>query len=530
LNVRPIRILYTALIPLCALGIALLWLHGDARADQGGAARLDAAAAASWPPSHQNLSDSADKDSGNADIDADQDRIVVVWAEGKSAHELNGGVIKLGWHTDRDSAWRTRIVSQQNDGFAHYQPAVALWGDTAHVVWVRTDVQGSDAGNSRINYTQCQLDTGICSGPSGVSPEDGVYARLTPDVAVDADGTPHVVWVRQDRQLLGRIRYNNRKGAQWNTPEAVSGGSLVCLYSQHSPALAVDSAHVYVVWDEDVSNCPYGHDAGIYFRQRDQIALPSGPGIWRPGGTPWGKPLSVPDSEIAGDPAAIDGFPAIDVGAGRAYVTWERLAYSQTLPVYGAVYTYSLPYRVYTGTTPYTDWWPGGIAADQWAVLPFTSTSATDMGTYYGGLHPSLKLVGPTPYIVWHQWESPLPMQSSELDVLAQLPDEQLVNQRNPYRVAYATHRPGTDSWDLEQARSSWVSKTLRTQATDRILASPALALSTVDNGRSYQIHVALHRRGAFVAADRSFGWDVWYTNDSTVHQSYLPILLKRGH
>ena len=82
--------------------------------------------------------------------------------------------------------------AQQIDGFAHYQPAVAIHGLYAHVVWVREDIEGAAKGNNRISYSRCRLDTGVCTSPVGVSPEGAAYSRLAPDVAVD-DDREHVI-------------------------------------------------------------------------------------------------------------------------------------------------------------------------------------------------------------------------------------------------------------------------------------------------------------------------------------------------
>ncbi len=218
------------------------------------------------------------------------------------------------------------------------------------------------------------------------------------------------------------------------------------------------------------------------------------------------------------------------MGEGWAYVMWERLAYSQTLPLYGTVYTYSLAYRVYTGTLPHKDWWPGGASVDRWAVLPFTATSATDTAEYYAGLRPALDMVGRTPHVVWHQWEAPkLSAASAELELLGELPSEHQVDSQHPYRVSYATYRSGVDPSNLDGARASWVSRTLQVLNSDRILAWPAVALDSTDGGRTHVLHAVMHRRREFVPADQSYAWDVVYTNDNQYHSVYLPVVFNRA-
>ena len=512
-------------IPVCALALGLFLLQPrTGAADPGGdvtSLEQSAGAAGMWPPFHQNLSRSEDQDSGGADVDADEGRIAVVWAEGTSAQGMNDGRVMLAWRTAAGGEWRSRVVPQQIDGFAHYQPAVDLRGQVAHIVWARKDIQGAGIGNSRISYAQCRLDTGACTPPVAVSPEGAAFLRLAPDIAVDTSGIPHVVWVRQNHQQIGVIFYNNFYGDTWDNPVDISGGGTECLYTQHNPAITLDSWRVYVVWDENVDACAAESTAGIYFRQRTRVAVPSGEGIWIPSGDPWGKQISSAPPDAEGGPDTVDGFPTLDVGEGYVYVMWERLAYSQTLPFYGAVYTYSLPYRVYTGTVPSTDWWPGGAATDRWAALPFTSTSATDTADFYEGLRPSLKMVGSVPHVVWHHWDFTMPAQLEPQD---ELPDEHLVDDMNPYRVSYATYRRWTDPRNLPNAQHRWISETLHVMESDQILASPDLALSSLD-GTTYQLHVALHRRGGYVPSERSFGWDVWYTNNVIYDRDYLPLV-----
>jgi hypothetical protein len=493
-----------------------------------------AVSAAGWSPSQRNLSQSAEEDSGSADMDANGGNVVVVWAEGSSARGLNDGVIMMGWNRVGNSTWLTRVVPPEgNAGYVHYHPTVALDGMTAHVAWVREDTAGTGKGATQIRYARCNLEFGLCESHVGISPDDLAYARLAPDIAVDPLGVPHVVWVRQQSAQIGTVWYNNRVGGAWSArPEQVSGGGLACEYTQDNPAVAVDNKHVYVTWDENVRRCTGDRGtAGIYFRLRGNSTGAAGSGInWWPQGEPWGKQISEAAATSLAAPYQVDGFPAIGVGEGWAYVVWERLAYSQSLPLYGAVYTYSLAYRVYTGTQPHRDWWPGGASTDRWAVLPFTATSATDTAEYYAGLRPAIDMAGRTPHVAWHQWEAPVPSAASaEWVPLGELPSEHLIDSQYPYRVSYATYRPGIDPDDLAAARSSWVSKTLEVLNSDRILAWPALALASSDGGRTHVLHVALHRRREFVPADQSYAWDVVYTNENRYYSAYLPVVFSRA-
>lgn len=539
---KSVRLALVAVIPLCALLLGLLWLQRDAVPVLHAALPEITLALepAGWPPPHQNLSESADRDSGSADMDADDANVVVVWAEGSSAQGLNDGVILMAWSRAEDSTWRTLMVPPEgNVGYVHYHPTVALAGATAHVAWVREHTEGTGRGNTQIRYARCSLVSGACGDYVGITADDRAYARLAPDIAVDPLGVPHVVWVQQQDARIGAVWYNNRVGGTWGAPEQVSGvsTSTACEYTQDNPAVAVDDKHVYVTWDENVRRCTGDRGtAGIYFRLRGNSIGAAGSGInwWPQGGEPWGKQLSEAAATSLAAPYQVDGFPAIGVGEGWAYVVWERLAYSETLPLYGAVYTYSLAYRVYTGTVPQRDWWPGGGSTDRWAVLPFTATSATDTAEYYAGLRPALNMVGRMPHVAWHHWDASALFASAllaedELAPLGELPSEHLVDSQHPYKVSYATYRSGTDSLDLEGARTNWVSRTLHVFGSDRILAWPSMALASTDGGRTHVLHAALHQRREFVPAAGSYAWDVMYTNDTVYYSLYFPVVFKRA-
>jgi hypothetical protein len=545
--VRSLRLTFILALPLLALALGVALSQGHVRAvsaDDGlvglapsSAPERSAGAATVWPPFHQNVSSSGDKDSGGADIDALADTVVVVWAEGSNAAGFNNGLVKMAWTRGAGDAWHTIVVPEvgEREGFVHYQPAVALSGQIAHVVWVR---ENSITQAGVIRYARCDLAAGTCGGYAQINQtvtcpgafcENQSVSRLAPDIAVDLSGVPHVVWVGKDSSQVGTIWYNNRVGGYWGTlPEQVSGFSLYYnpAYDQDNPAIAVGASRVYVTWDENYGGT--SADAGIYFRLRGNVTSPADlfTAYWTPGGSPLGKQLSEPGLWV--DPnipkAEVDGFPAIDVGDGWAYVMWERLQDYEAKPFY-KVYTYSLAYRVLTGTDAQSSWWPGGSSPSQWATMPFTVTSGANTGDYYAGVRPALKMVGQVPHVVWHQWHPP-GSEASSLPLPAQVGpadefDENLAVYY-PYTVSYATYKAGTNPSDLESAKANWVAKTLKVFQSDRILVWPDLALSSTNGGVTYDLHVALHQRQQYVAKDGSYAWDVWYANEYSFYHGYL--------
>jgi hypothetical protein len=417
-------------------------------------------------------------------------------------------------------------LSSEWDSFDHYQPAVALGVEDssliAHVVWVRQDAGSSSAGHTVINYARCTIGGTVCSEYHSITTRQSSIVYLAPDVALDASGVPHVVWVQEDAGQIGVIMYNNRAGGQWGTSEKVSYG--LPPYDQDSPTVAADGQYAYVAWDENIG---YGDDAGIYFRRRSSVSIRSGSGgaTWDPAGLPTGKQLSVPASVGEGVASFdIDGLPTIDVGDGWAYVMWQRLVGVEG-GLFQTKYSYQLAYRVYTGTLPQDHWWPGGSGASEWATLPYVGTSLANSGDFYGGLQPSIQLVGKQPHVVWHQWYATA---ANQVHLSGDIGSEFLVSSQQPYKVSYAWYKAGTDPTNLPAARNNWVSKSLKVLQTDRILAAPRLAMVSTGSGTPPDLHVALLQRQGYDSSSASFAWDVWYTNGSSFHRNYLPVLFRR--
>jgi hypothetical protein len=531
-------------LPLSALVLCALLLRSSAQAAPPGIGQSGATGV--WPPFHENLSQSGERASNSADIEAEGDTIVVAWAEGRTTSQLNNGVVMLAWKRGANDDWHTQVVgeSYEQTGFAHYQPAVALDGgtQTAHVIWVREDTEGASKDRKWVRYAQCDLVSGACTGHAFVSRSVGqIEPLVAPDIAVDGHGVPHAVWAQENAARIKYITYNNRVGGGWHTPQRISGNSaddsqLDPAFSQDNPAVAADAGRVYVVWDENFAQTLYGY-AGIYSRVRDNVTSPpsSDPSThWEPDLDPPPLGMQLSETDPSGLPTSaphVDGYPAISVGDGWAYVMWERFVVSKTVAFYG-VYTYTLPYRVLTDPAqPETGWWPGGYTASEWATMPYTVASAADTGDYYPGVRPSLHMVGKEPHVVWHQWYPPGSVRSAGEELAAtagvapsgELTNEYLVSESAPYRVSYATYQAGTDPSNLEAAKTRWVSETVRFYGSDHVLSWPDVALASTDGGTTQSLHVAVHYRQAY--KDGSYGWDVCYANDGSFHQNYLPVL-----
>jgi hypothetical protein len=272
-----------------------------------------------------------------------------------------------------------------------------------------------------------------------------------------------------------------------------------------------------VAWDENYKGSKA--DAGIYVRRRNQITptAQSSLVLW----TTTSEQIS--DAGSKNDPL-IDGFPTIGIDEEHdwLYVMWQRLEQQRCNLLGTCVYTYSLPYRVLTGTEMTQDWWPG-IGTKARAYVPFTSTSAVSETTdYYTGLAPTLEMVGSKPHLVWHH-SSPAvgggggegeQGNANSLDVGVQEVNEALLS---PYLVSYAHVISG------ELGSAVWVSTTVSTRAIPeavRFWTGPDLAVAPY-GGETY-LHVVVHQRNP---SGSQYAWNVWYVNEYDFYWLYMPAL-----
>jgi len=470
-----------------------------------------------------------------------------VWTEGSqvgtAGDNPNGNVrLKFKWGS---GAWTLLTVwpyLQEGDPKG-YDPSVALHGDVAHVVWA---VKTADAvPNYVIYYLGWNLGTNRCAKNPNASVDicreqvskSNSNSKTYPQIAVDANGVPHVVWAEKPG-VEWHIYYDNRNGdTWWDDPRSATDERISSLtpsaehFFEHThPVIAADDRYVYVAWDLDdraTSQC-WGNRSGIHFRLRTTIGQPADPdlALWAPPTDGEGKRLSKTGGQCA---TGMYGWPTIDVEQGRAYAMWQYLRDEQDLGAY-SIYTYSLQYRVFTGTTDSGEqvWWPS-IAAGAYESpdeVAWDSTSLyaeTSDHAYYSGLRPSIDVVGSggviTPHVVWHAWTPPAGGGGGGerlASVGPQASEEPYVTQQWPYRVYYAYARyaiPGEfDSidwidWPITVTVGQW----------DRILSWPDVAI--VHSGGRYDPHFAVHRR----SSDKTDFKTVWYSNLDTSFWAFLP-------
>ncbi len=195
----------------------------------------------------RNLSDSENPSHG-AVIAVASDTIHVVWVETVYGWPEIYHTYKVG-----DASWRPPARLE-----AGTQPALSVGPDgTVDLVWLDESVLGGSFNTSFIRYRR--WNNALQMWLDSVNVDVGSLGTIdSPSVAVGPGGETHVVWV----DSVGgspTIRYRRRSGSTWSSPQNVAFGS--------EPDIAVDAdGTLHMVWS-DTSILGQTHD--IYYRWRD---------------------------------------------------------------------------------------------------------------------------------------------------------------------------------------------------------------------------------------------------------------------
>lgn len=143
---------------------------------------------------------------------------------------------------DANGSWSVPIEVSKGNVFARYKPqVVATSGGHVHIVWEEIEEAGKP------NLIMHCIST---SGNSFTTPQAIAYSdyyldcQIDPSLAIDHDGTVHIVWQQDDD-----VFYTSKEpNADWHTP------IRICSTETHSslPNIAADANRgVRVVWFED---------------------------------------------------------------------------------------------------------------------------------------------------------------------------------------------------------------------------------------------------------------------------------------
>ena len=152
-------------------------------------------------------------------------------------------------------------IAPPNDVADH--PTLAGSGATnLHAVWM----QGSDV--RRILYSH--WDGVRWANPQLISQPD--FDSTAPDIAIDANGLPHVVWHAHDKTSNALTYYTRFDGATWQTPTVISDE----FDAAGVPNIAIDAAdEIHVVWE--MRSAENSFTSAIYYRR-----TVGGPNQWQP--------------------------------------------------------------------------------------------------------------------------------------------------------------------------------------------------------------------------------------------------------
>lgn len=202
------------------------------------------------------------------------------------AYALTGGDQQVYYRQGRAEGGLVSWSSPQqiSEGFKSFGASLAIdAGNTAHIVWI-----DRRCGVYNVFYRARYADGNL----SPVSaPRSDCAFQNRPQIAVTADGTPHVVF-----QYERDIFYTRLDVGGWSSGDISESTGATSI----NPTIASDGTAIYTAWDEGVNN----HD--IFYRRS-----PDGGRTWAPIDT-----LSETQDFASFPYAAHSG------ASGRVYIVW----------------------------------------------------------------------------------------------------------------------------------------------------------------------------------------------------------------
>ena len=203
------------------------------------------------------------------DVDS-RGRLQLVWygiREASAAQPTAHGAIYEIFYVRYDGRWSPAVrISPGNPDSIN--PALVVDAqDNVHVVWFQ-----SDGRAYQVMYTTRSAVSGKWTDP--VSLTGGEEPSTTPALAVDRNGTIHVVWERK-----GGIDYLNGRSGRWTVPRRISDDG-------RHPTVGLWASGVFAVWRGDdglVRLRAFNGAAWRDVRRLEQGDYPNA-APWRPGG------------------------------------------------------------------------------------------------------------------------------------------------------------------------------------------------------------------------------------------------------
>lgn len=338
-----------------------------------------------------NLSQSPDYPSYYPDIavSPDGDRVAVVWSEQcrNGCSNAQQGSVFLRWASESAGVgWSAPITvfEGSNTAVASWV-AVAVTGTNPYTAYVAYIVKPPppSSGAHRIYYRACSLTVGGACGAAteiaNKNPGDKDAGYMTVDIALDAAGNPHFVYVyyQWNDSLSRDVGIVYYKGPPNVEEETISGG-----YNARRPAIAWQNGVVHVVWETVPTT---GSDYYIIHTRRTDSG--------------WGGMNTL----IKQGSSYAPHNPAIAVFSNTVMVVWDM-----NYECSDSCTKFTLAY-IRSTDNGYS--WPIQSGIPVWYELkgdqrgtdhPYTSTSAA-AAEYFQYLRPSVGFMGDgKPVVVWH--------------------------------------------------------------------------------------------------------------------------------
>ncbi len=173
------------------------------------------------------------------------------------------------WYSELSgSGWSAPLVLSTNSEYYQRRPQIAIDpDDICHIVW-----SGQNSSGTQYNIWYVSGSGADWSSPLAISPSPCAEDQDDPQLALDPDGNPHVTWDGYDNGTYAdsdldnpRIWYANNLGSGWSTPQRLS--SVPSYYEEYVPQIAVDSnGNPHVVWEgytsSDLNHIMYSANLG----------------------------------------------------------------------------------------------------------------------------------------------------------------------------------------------------------------------------------------------------------------------------
>ena len=336
--------------------------------------------------------------SGSADISVswDGDKVAVVWSEAYSdTVPTRMGSVKLRWASESgESGWSSHVsIFSGSDQACATWASVAVTGTTAHVAYV-VKRPCEDGTEQSVHYRPYELGgaLGVSSTVASrtlVAAEPG-FGKV--DVAVDAEGDPHVAYIFYPSEGidLGTVYYRKLSDGSPGPEEPVSGSNA------RNPAIAWSDEYVHAVWEDFEEGDPQ-----ILYKRRDAFG--------------WDLLTEENLTNSYGSDTRPPRNPDVAAYRSRVVVTWDwewtelsdpnqfALAYARYLDGTGWDFPEPAPGRRVVAREVGTE----VDLSDTWAApdpeSAYLSTSTIVLPSPFQFLQPTVALDGEgMPSVVWH--------------------------------------------------------------------------------------------------------------------------------